>query len=88
LASALSQFPAMTFALWVPGKSGQQKRGRSAVKISLGAVLYVVALVITGFVVAAKYFGVAYQPVTGWIMRDAAQSLLIALGLALVSRFV
>ena len=56
-------------------------------RLSLGSVLYVIAVVITVVVVAAKYFGASFPPVTGWAMRDPAQSLLIALALSFVARF-
>jgi hypothetical protein len=39
-------------------------------------------------VVAAKYFGVSLPPVTEWAMRDPAQSLLIALALSFIARFI
>ena len=56
-------------------------------RLSLGSVLYVLAVVITVVVVAAKYFDASFPPVTGWAMRDPAQSLLIALALSFVARF-
>jgi hypothetical protein len=56
-------------------------------RLSLGFVLYVIAVVITVVVVAAKYFDASFPPVTVWAMRDPAQSLLIALALSFVSRF-
>jgi Mg/Co/Ni transporter MgtE len=55
---------------------------------SVGFVLYVIAVVITVVVVAAKYFGVSLPPVTEWAMRDPAQSLLIALALSFIARFI
>ena len=57
-------------------------------KISIGHVLSVLAIIITVIVVAAKYFGVSVPTVTAWAMRDPAQSLLLALALALISRWV
>jgi hypothetical protein len=57
-------------------------------RISLGFVLYVLAVLITVVVIAAKYFGASLPPVTAWAMRDPAQSLLIALALVFVSRYV
>jgi hypothetical protein len=54
----------------------------------VGFVLYIIAVVITVVVVAAKYFGVSLPPVTAWAMRDPAQSLLIALALSFLSRFL
>ena len=57
-------------------------------RISLGFVLYVLAVLITVVVIAAKYFGASFPPVTAWAMRDPAQSLLIALALVFVSRYV
>jgi hypothetical protein len=56
-------------------------------RLSLGFVLYIIAVVITVVVVAAKYFDASFPPVTAWAMRDAAQSLLIALALSFVARF-
>jgi hypothetical protein len=57
-------------------------------RISLSFVLYVLAVLITVVVIAAKYFGASLPPVTAWAMRDPAQSLLIALALVFVSRYV
>jgi hypothetical protein len=57
-------------------------------RLSLGFVLYVLAILITVVVIAAKYFGASFPPVTAWAMRDPAQSLLIALALVFVSRYV
>ena len=54
----------------------------------IGYVLYLAAVIITVVVVAAKYFGVSLPPSAAWIMKDPAQSLLIALALALVSRWL
>jgi hypothetical protein len=54
----------------------------------LGYVLYVLALAITGLVVAAKYFSFGYPPVTPLLMKDPALSLLIALALAFISKWV
>ena len=54
----------------------------------LGYVLYLLAIVITVLVVAAKYFGVSVQPVTGLLMNDPARSLLIALLLSFIARWV
>lgn len=57
-------------------------------RVSVGYLLYVIAIVITGLVVAAKYFGYSIAPVTPWVMRDSTASLLLALVLALISRWV
>jgi hypothetical protein len=57
-------------------------------RFSVGFLLYVIAIVITVVVVAAKYFDASFPPVTGWAMRDPAQSLLIALVLSFLSRFI
>ena len=54
----------------------------------IGYVLYLAAVIITVVVVAAKYFGVSLPPSAAWVMKDPAQSLLIALALALVSRWL
>ena len=56
-------------------------------RLSVGWLLYGLAVVITLVVVAAKYFGASFPPVTGWAMRDPAQSLLVALALSFVARF-
>ena len=55
---------------------------------SVGAVLYVIAVLLTVVVVASKYFALTLPKVTAWAMRDPAQSLLLALALALVSRWL
>lgn len=57
-------------------------------RVSIGYLLYVIAIAITGLVVAAKYFHVSIPPVTGWLMADATASLLLALVLALLSRWL
>ena len=54
----------------------------------IGYVLYLAAVMITVVVVAAKYFGVSLPPSAALVMKDPAQSLLIALALALVSRWL
>jgi hypothetical protein len=54
----------------------------------LGYLLYIVAIAITVLVVAAKYFGVSFPPVTAWVMQDSTASLLAALVLALISRWL
>ncbi len=54
----------------------------------LGYILYVLAVVITVLVIAAKYFGVNLQPVTGMLMSDPARSLLVALLLSFIARWV
>ena len=54
----------------------------------LGYILYLIAVVITVLVIAAKYFGINVQPVTGILMNDAARSLLIALLLSFIARWV
>ena len=54
----------------------------------LGHLLYLLAVVITVVVIAAKYFGVSVPNVTEVVMRDPAQSLLGALLLSLVSRWL
>ena len=57
-------------------------------KLSVGFVLYAVAVIITGLVIADKYFGYSFAPLTPWVMRDATASLLLALALALLSRWL
>jgi hypothetical protein len=54
----------------------------------LGYILYIIAIAITGLVVAAKFFSLGYPPVTPLLMKDPANSLLIALALAFVSKWV
>jgi hypothetical protein len=54
----------------------------------LGYLFYIVAIAITVLVVAAKYFGVSFPPVTAWVMQDSTASLLAALVLALISRWL
>ena len=54
----------------------------------IGYVLYLAAVIITVVAAAAKYFGVSLPPSAAWVMKDPAQSLLIALALALVSRWL
>ncbi len=57
-------------------------------KVSVGYLFYVIAIAITGLVIASKYFHVAIAPVTGWLMADSTASLLLALVLALLSRWL
>lgn len=54
----------------------------------LGYILYLLAVAITVLVIGAKYFGLNLPPVTGMLMSDAARSLIIALALSLVARWV
>jgi hypothetical protein len=54
----------------------------------LGYLFYVAAVAITVLVVAAKYFGISVPPVTAWVMQDSTASLLAALALALISRWL
>ena len=54
----------------------------------VGYVIYLAAVIITVVVVAAKYFGVSLPQSAAWVMKDPAQSLLVALVLALVSRWL
>lgn len=54
----------------------------------LGFLLYIVAIVITGLVVAAKYFGIVVPNATELVMRDPAQSLLVAIAFSLVARWL
>lgn len=63
-------------------------KGENAMRLSVGSVLYVVAIVITVLVIAAKYFGFQAPPITGWVMRDPTQSLLLALLLSFVARWI
>ena len=46
------------------------------------------SLAITVLVVAAKYFNFGYPPVTPLLMSDPTRSLLIALALAFISKWV
>jgi len=57
-------------------------------KVSLGSLMYVIAIAITALVIASKYFHFAIAPVTGWLMADSTASLLLALALALLSRWL
>ena len=54
----------------------------------VGYLLYIVAVVITAVVIGAKYFGVSIPNVTELLMRDPTQSLLGALALSLVARWL
>ena len=55
----------------------------------LGYFLYLLAIAITGVVVAVKYFSFGGAPgVTSVIMNDSTRSLLVALVLSLVARWV
>ncbi len=54
----------------------------------LGYILYIIALAITVLVVAAKYFSFGYPPVTPLLMSDPARSLLIALALAFIAKWI
>ena len=54
----------------------------------LGYVLWLLAVAITGVVVAVKYFSFGLPAGTGWLMTDPARSLLIAIGLSLISKWV
>ena len=56
--------------------------------LSVGYVLYVIAVIITVLVIAAKYFGVTIPNVTAWVMRDPTQSLLVALLLSFIARWI
>ena len=57
-------------------------------KVSVGYLFYVIAIAITGLVVAAKYFAFTVPTVTPMVMRDSTASLLLALALALLSRWL
>ena len=57
-------------------------------KVSVGYLLYVIAIAITAIVIAAKYFAYQVPTVGPMIMRDSTASLLLALGLALLSRWL
>lgn len=54
----------------------------------LGYILYIVAIAITVLVIGAKYFSLNLQPVTGILMADSTRSLLVALLLSFVARWV
>jgi len=54
----------------------------------LGYILYIAAIVITALVIAAKYFSFGYPPITPMLMNDPARSLLIALLLSFIARWV
>jgi len=57
-------------------------------RVSVGYLLYVIAIAITVIVVLAKYNIYSIAPVTGWVMHDSTASLLLALLLALISRWL
>ena len=57
-------------------------------RVSVGYLLYVIAIAITVLVVADKYFNYSIAPVTPWVMHDSTASLLLALVLALLSRWL
>jgi hypothetical protein len=57
-------------------------------KISVGQLFYAIAVGITVLVVGSKYFHVSVPPVSTWLMADATASLLAALVLALLSRWL
>ena len=57
-------------------------------RVSVGYLLYVIAIAITGLVVAAKYFNFSVSTVTPMVMHDSTASLLLALALALLSRWL
>ncbi len=57
-------------------------------KVSIGYLLYVIAIIITGLVVAAKYFAFQVPTLSPMVMRDSTASLLLALALALLSRWL
>ena len=54
----------------------------------LGWLMYIAAIAITVLVVASKYFGVNVAPVTAMAMRDPAASLLLALGLSFIAKWI
>ena len=54
----------------------------------LGYAMYLAAIAITVLVVASKYFGVNVAPVTAMLMGDPARSLLVALALSLISKWI
>ena len=57
-------------------------------RFSVGYLLYAIAIVITGLVVAAKYFNYSIAPVSPLVMHDSTASLLLALVLAILSRWL
>ena len=57
-------------------------------KRSAGHLLYIAAVSITALVIASKYFGVSVPTATAWVMRDPTQSLLLALLLTFVARWM
>ena len=64
-----------------------EKSGEFSMR-GIGYLFYIVAIAITVLVVASKYFGVSISPVTAWVMRDSTASLLAALVLSLISRWL
>lgn len=57
-------------------------------RVSVGYLLYVIAIAITGLVVASKYFAFSVTTLTPLVMHDSTASLLLALVLALLSRWL
>jgi hypothetical protein len=54
----------------------------------LGYLLWLIAVIIAVLVGLSKYAGINVPQVTDFLMKDPAQSLFIALALAVVSKFV
>ena len=54
----------------------------------LGYVFYLIAVAITVLVIGSKYFNFSVPQVTGILMADSTRSLLIALLLSFIARWV
>ena len=56
--------------------------------MNLGYLLWLVAVIIAVLVGISKYAGIEVPVVTALLMKDPAQSLFVALGLAIIAKFV
>jgi hypothetical protein len=54
----------------------------------LGYLLWLIAVIIAVLVGLSKYAGISVPQVTDILMRDPAQSLFVALGLAVLAKIV
>ncbi len=54
----------------------------------LGYLLWLIAVIIAVLVGLAKYANISVPQVTDLLMRDPAQSLFVALALAVIAKFV
>ena len=56
--------------------------------MSLGYVLWILAVVIAGLVGMAKFAGISLPVITPALMKDSTLSMFVALALALAARWV